>query len=92
MKKDKKKRLVSISDVTISTFYCQQKCVDTEFSIEQWNKAFKMCIDIGLSEKEMNKILEGETCKTQCVTCSCIVGEQRIKTQKLIEKINEVRS
>ena len=49
----------------------------------------KMCIDMGLSENEMNKILEGEQCKTQCVACACIVGEQRMKTQKLIEKINE---
>jgi hypothetical protein len=52
----------------------------------------KMCIDMGLSENEMNKVLEGEQCKTQCVACACIVGEQRMKTQKLIEKINEGRS
>jgi hypothetical protein len=51
-----------------------------------------MCIDMGLSENEMNKVLEGEQCKTQCVACACIVGEQRMKTQKLIEKINEGRS
>jgi len=79
--------------VSSSTFYCQQKCGDTEFSIDEWNKAFKMCIDMGLSEKEMNKILEGEPCKTQCVACACIVGEQRMKTQKLIKKMNNaVRS
>jgi hypothetical protein len=75
-----------------STFYCQQTCGDAEFSIDEWNKAFKMCIDMGLSENEMNKVLEGEQCKTQCVACACIVGEQRMKTQKLIEKINAVRS
>ena len=78
--------------VSSSTFYCQQKCGDTEFSIDEWNKAFKMCIDMGLSEKEMNKILEGEPCKRQCIACACIVGEQKMKTQKLIEKMNAGRS
>lgn len=89
---ENKAPILRIGAVSSSTFYCQQKCGDTEFSIDEWNKAFKMCIDMGLSEKEMNKILEGEPCKTQCVACACIVGEQRMKTQKLIEKMNAGRS
>ena len=67
-----------------NNFYCQKVCGDTEFSIDEWNKAFGMCVNMGLSEYEMSKIMEGEPCKSQCVDCACIVGRRRIKTQKLI--------
>lgn len=70
--------------VISSTFYCQKVCGDEEFSIEEWDSIFRLCLKLGLSEREMNNILEGEPCKTQCEACACIVGEQRIKTQTLI--------
>jgi len=70
-----------------NSFYCQKKCGDVDFSIDEWNNAFKMCIDMGLSEKEMSKILEGDPCKTQCDACACIVGEQRIKTKNKLKNL-----
>jgi hypothetical protein len=58
------------------------------FSIDEWNKAFKFCIDNNLSEEETNKILHPEMfpCEKQCFDCIAIVGERRIKTQQLLSK------
>ena len=64
-------------------FYCQIRCGDVNFSIKEWNKAFRYCIDNNLSEELTTKILEGEICKEQCIECACIVGERRLKTKQL---------
>lgn len=67
-------------------FYCQKKCTDVDFSIEEWNKGFKICIELNLDEKAIAKILEGEDCSEQCFDCVAIIGNRRIKTQALINK------
>ena len=79
----------SVQEQQSSTFYCQKICGDQGFDIKEWNRAYNECLLMGLSESETSKILEGEPCTTQCVDCACIVGERRIKTQKLIDKMNE---
>ena len=71
-------------------FYCKKVCGDGSFSIEQWNKDFRMCNDLGIEGDERNKILHPDMfpCETQCDDCACIVGEQMGKTKELIKKLN----
>ena len=59
-------------------FFCQIKC-GTNFSIKEWNGAFKYTVDANLSEKETSKILEGEPCKDQCFDCMAIVGKKQLE-------------
>ncbi len=58
-------------------FYCQNIVGDINFSIEEWNKQFKICCDLEI------EIPEAKTCTTQCFECMVIVGERRIKTKLL---------
>ena len=67
----------------MSNYYCQQKCGEVDFSIDEWNKAFNYCIENNLNEKDTNKILDGEPCTEQCFDCMAIVGETRIKNAKI---------
>jgi hypothetical protein len=69
----------------MDNFYCQQKCGEVDFSIDEWNKAFKYCIDNNLSEEEINKILDGEPCENQCFDCMAIVGERKKKNRLVRE-------
>lgn len=64
--------------------YCQRECVEVDFSIDEWNKAFKYCIENNYSEKDMAKVLRGEPCDKQCFDCMAIVGKRRLETKKLI--------
>lgn len=68
-------------------FYCQQKCGEVDFSIEEWNKAFKEIMAMPISEAEKNKLLNGEPCKEQCFDCIAIVGEQRQKSKNYKPRI-----
>lgn len=73
----------------MANFYCAKKCGDPKFSIDEWNKAYQFCLDAGLSESEMNKILHPETdkpCETQCEACMNIVLDTQIKNRKLREE------
>ena len=72
----------------MADFYCKKVCGDPDETIADWNEARVMCINLNLTEKETNLILFPEACKNQCVDCACTVGEQRIKTQKLIERLS----
>jgi len=65
-------------------FYCQKVCGDAEFSIDEWNEQFALCNELGIEMPE-----EPEPCTTQCFKCIAIVGEQRIKTKKLMQQQNE---
>jgi hypothetical protein len=58
-------------------FYCQKLVGDANFSIDEWNKQFKICNDL---EIEMPPE-PTEGCKEQCFDCMAIVGEQRLKTR-----------
>lgn len=67
-------------------FYCAKEA-GTNFSIIEWNSRNKLANDMGLSDIERRKFIGwGIKCKTQCTECACIVGEQRLKTKKLIEQ------
>lgn len=68
-----------------SNFYCQNKCVPTDFSIKEWNKSHKYTQENNLSEKETSEILEGNDCKEQCFDCMAIVGKRRKETQNLLK-------
>lgn len=80
----------------MANFYCAKKCWDPDFSIDEWNKAYQFCLDAGLSESEMNKILHPETdkpCETQCEACMNIVLDTQIKNRKIREeppKLNDL--
>lgn len=73
-----------------TNFYCQQKCGQVDFSIDEWNKAYKEINAMPISEEEKQKLIDGDPCKQQCFDCIAIVGERRIKNQKLRdEKANK---
>jgi hypothetical protein len=79
--------LVKVMDME-TNFYCQIKCLGIDFSITEWEKAFNIGIELGLSETQLSKLLEGEPCKNQCPDCACIVGERKIKTRMLITNMH----
>lgn len=70
----------------MDNYYCQQKCGQEDFSIEEWDKAFKYCIDNNLSEKQTGEILEGKPCTKQCFDCMAIVGKTREKNKLIAQK------
>lgn len=57
------------------SFYCQKVCGDKDFSIEEWNKAYKYCDDAGIKGIERDKILNPELfpCIEQCEACMNVV-------------------
>lgn len=61
-------------------FYCQRLVGDAEFSIDEWNKQFKVCYDLGIDMPSDDL----EPCKEQCFVCMAIVGERQLKTKKII--------
>ena len=69
----------------MSNFYCQIKCVSPTFSIDEWDKSYKEIESMPISEAEKKKLLFPEPCKEQCFDCISIVGERRLKTQKLMK-------
>lgn len=69
--------------------YCQKVIGDINFSIEEWNEQFALCNKLGIDCPTNGG---GEECKEQCFECAAIVGERRLKTQKLIEKQKEARN
>ena len=70
-----------------TNFYCQNKCTPEDFSIDEWNKAFKTCIDLNLDEEATAEILEGKECDKQCFDCMAVIGNRRIKTKAIDEEI-----
>ena len=43
-----------------NNFYCQQVCVEKDFSIEEWNKGLAFREEHNRPESERRKILDGE--------------------------------
>lgn len=66
----------------MSNFYCQIKCGEVGFSIDEWNKAFKEIEAMPISEVDKYKLRNPEPCKDQCFDCIAIVGETRTKNSK----------
>lgn len=65
-------------------FYCQKLCVNSNFSIQEWNTNFMKLSQAGLLEtKAADEILNPELspCEEQCVECAVEVGKRRIKTK-----------
>jgi hypothetical protein len=77
--------------MSTENFYCQKVCGSDDFDIAEWNKALDYCNKAGIEGVERDKILNPELfpCESQCFDCCAIVGEQRLKTQKLIEKLKK---
>jgi hypothetical protein len=65
----------------MSNFYCQIRCGEVGFSIDEWNKAYDEVKD--MSEEIQKMVLHPEPCKEQCFACMAIVGETRAKNAKL---------
>ena len=63
------------------SFYCQKVCGDKDFSIEEWNRAYKYCDDAGIEGIERDKILNPELfpCKVQCENCMNVVIDTQMK-------------
>lgn len=73
--------------MSTKTFYCQNVCGSDSFDIEEWNEVQKSLEQTNLPEAEKLKILFPPACEKQCFDCMANVGQQRLKTQKLIEKM-----
>ncbi len=69
----------------MSNFYCQIKCGEVGFSIEEWNKAYKEIQQMPISEAEKQKLIHPDPCEKQCFDCIAIVGETRNNTERLIK-------
>ncbi len=68
-----------------NNFYCQKKCGDANFSIDEWNKAHAELKTMTPEQQEF--VLQAETiCQTQCSSCAKIVAETRIKNKLKYEK------
>jgi hypothetical protein len=62
-------------------FYCQQKCGEVDFDIDEWNKAVDEIEKMPLSEEEKKKLIWGVPCTEQCFACIAIVGETQAKNK-----------
>lgn len=71
--------------MTKKNFYCKKVCGDSDFSIDEWNEAFRYCEDAGIEGIERDKILNSELfpCETQCMSCMNIVLDTQIKNKML---------
>lgn len=62
--------------------YCQKVTGDNDFDIDEWNKAYNECIELGIPfPKE-----DTTECKNQCKDCAEIVLARQKLTQQLINK------
>lgn len=59
-------------------------CGDPDFSIDEWNKAYKFCEDAGIEGIERDKILYPEMfpCAEQCESCTNVVLDTNLKYAK----------
>lgn len=62
-------------------FYCQQKCGEVDFDINEWNKYYLEVEAMPISQAEKDKLIHGEPCDNQCFDCMGVVGETRIKNK-----------
>ena len=74
-------------------FYCQKKCGEVDFSIDEWNKANEYCNNAGIEGEERDRILSPELfpCETQCEACMNIVLDTQIKNKKFRESLESKR-
>lgn len=64
-----------------TNFYCQQKCGEVGFDIDEWNKNYKEIEAMPIPQAEKDKLIDGEPCKEQCFDCMAIVGETQKKNR-----------
>lgn len=74
----------------MGNFYCQKLCGEENFSIDEWNEAFRYCEDNNIEGEESDRILHPELfpCENQCFDCIAIVGKRRLETKKLMKNGN----
>ena len=65
----------------MENFYCQQKCGEIDFSIDEWNKSYLEIEAMPISQAEKDKLIDGEPCDKQCFDCMAVVGETRKKNR-----------
>lgn len=72
-------------------FYCQKVCGAVDFSIDEWNEAFRYCEEAGIEGEERNRILHPDLfpCEKQCEDCINIVLDTQIKNKKIREAQNK---
>jgi len=69
----------------MKNFYCQQKCGEVDFSIDEWNKSYLEIEAMPISQAEKDKLIDGEPCEKQCFDCMAIVGATRKKNRLIRE-------
>ena len=65
----------------MENFYCQQKCGEVDFSIDEWNKSYLEIEAMPIPQAEKDKLIDGEPCDKQCFECMAVVGETRKKNR-----------
>ncbi len=65
-----------------ANFYCQIRCEGGDFSISEWNKAYKEIQAMPISEEAKHKLIHPEPCKAQCEACMDIVIETKKKNKE----------
>ena len=70
--------------------YCQQKCGFEDFDIYEHDALLKEVWAMPISNADMDKIIDGESCKEQCFDCMAIIGDRRKKTQEIINSFNQL--
>lgn len=69
-------------------FYCQIKCGEVEFSIEEWNKSYKEINGMSISEEEKDKLLNQNLAKHNVLT----VFQLWVKLELKIKKMEQIFS
>ncbi len=74
----------ALNNIKQPKFYCTKSCGDPEFSIDEWNKAYKYCDDAGIKGEERDRILSPELfpCTEQCERCINIVLDTQLANKK----------
>jgi len=67
-------------------FYCQNKCGEVNFSIDEWNRNYKEIESMPISQSEKDKLIHGEPCTEQCFDCMAVVEETREKNRLVRER------
>ena len=68
----------------MNNFYCQRKCGEVDFSIEEWNKAQEEIKT--LTPEQQSFVSEAiPNCQEQCDSCIKVVNETRIKNKLIRE-------
>ncbi len=66
----------------MSNFYCQIRCGEVDFSIDEWNRAYNEVQKMPISEAAKDKLIHPDPCKAQCDACINVVLDTKAKNKE----------